>query len=88
MNEINFGHTCLLLLDSVVVSSGLISLLVVYLLNPLLSSISTIDGLGIVIGNVSSLARSSDGVVMLVDEFDELLSLVVSDLDVLADHVG
>lgn len=71
---------------TVVSSSGLISLFVVNLSHSLFPGVGAIDCLGIVIRNVGGLAGSGDGVVLLVDQFDQETSLLVGDLNVLAYH--
>ena len=50
------------------------------------TEISPVDCLGIVIGYLCGFRSLSDGVVLIVDESDELAALLVGDLNILADH--
>ena len=69
-----------------VISSGLVPLFVIDLLNPLFPSVGPVDRLGIIVGNISDLACLGNGVVVLVNQLHELRSLSIAHLDVLSDH--
>lgn len=67
-------------------ASGLIPLLVVYLFDSLFPGVCSVYRFGVVVRDVGCLAGSGDGVVVFVNEFHEMTSLLVGDLHVLAYH--
>lgn len=60
---------------------------IVDLFNSFLAEVRPVDCLGVVVGNARELGSASNGTSLLVDESDELESLVVGDLHVLPDHL-
>ena len=68
-------------------SPCLVSLLVVDFLDPLLARVSAINSLGIIVRDIGDLTRLRYRVLVIVNEFDELTSLLISHLYVLTYHV-
>ena len=66
---------------------GLVSLLVVDFLDPLFAGVGAIDCLCVVIRDICDLTGLCNGILVFMNKFDQLTSLLIGHLDVLAYHI-
>ena len=64
----------------------LVPLLIVDFLYSILFDVGAIDGFGVVVGNLGCFGSLCYGVVVVVDQANQLATLLIGDLDVLSDH--
>ena len=74
------------LLSTIILFSGLVPLRVVDLFDSFFLHVGPVDSLGVVVGNIGELGGLGNGVLVLVDKFDKLVSLFICYLNVLAYH--
>ena len=64
----------------------LVPLLIIDFLDSILFDIGAIDGFGVVVGDLCCFRCLCYGVVVVVDQANQLSTLLIGDLDVLSDH--